>query len=67
MSGNAYVYEKRWEKMRTDIHELAEHHLDAQVEWGAEFQDVIVKLRSCQVSLLIAMQQMLEREKSTGY
>jgi hypothetical protein len=44
--------------------ELEEHHLAAQVEWGPQFQDVIVKLRSCRAELLIAIQQMLERKKN---
>jgi hypothetical protein len=60
----AYVYEKRWEVMAKAFNELEEHHLEAQVEWGAEFRDVITKLRSCKVELQIAIQQMLERKKN---
>lgn len=62
--GTAHVYEKRWEKMAEAFGELEEHHLAAQVEWGPEFQDVIVKLRSCRVELLVAIQKMLERKKN---
>ncbi len=53
--------------------ELEENHLEAQVEWGSEFQNVIEKLRFCQIELLIAIQQMLEQKKNpriidqTGY
>jgi hypothetical protein len=62
--GTAHVYEKRWDKLAEAFGELEEHHLAAQVEWGPEFQEVIVKLRSCRVELLIAIQQMLERKKN---
>lgn len=62
--GTAYVYEKRWEVMVEAFGELEEHHLEAQVEWGPEFQDVIKKLRSCRIELLIAIEQMLERKKN---
>lgn len=62
--GTAHVYEKRWEKMAEAFGELEEHHLAAQVEWGQEFQDVIVKVRSCRIELLVAIQQMLGRKKN---
>ena len=62
--GTAHVYEKRWEVMAKAFGDLEEHHLDAQVEWGAEFQNKIVKLRSCRVELMIAIQQVLERKKN---
>lgn len=62
--GTEHVYIKRWEKMDEAFGELEEHHLAAQVEWGPQFQDVIVKLRSCRAELLIAIQQMLERKKN---
>lgn len=65
--GTAYVYENRWKKMAEAFTELEEHHLNAQVEWGAEFQDVIIKLRSCRVELQIAIQQMLERKKDPEF
>lgn len=62
--GTAHVNEKRWNVMVEAFQELEEHHLAAQVEWGPDFQDVIVKLRSCRVELMIAIQKMLERKKN---
>ncbi len=62
--GTAHVYEKRWEVMEKAFGELEEYHLDAQVEWGSEFQHKIVKLRSCRVNLMIVIQEMLERKKN---
>jgi hypothetical protein len=62
--GTAHVYETRWKKMDEAFRELEEHHLAAQVEWGAEFQDVIKKLRSCRADLLVTIQQFLERKKN---
>lgn len=62
--GTAHVYEKRWEIMAKAFQDLEEYHLDAQVEWGSEFQNKIVKLRTCRVNLMIAIQQNLERIKN---
>lgn len=63
-AGSVHVYQKRWEMMVRDFSELEEHNLEAQVEWGAEFQNVIAKLRYCKAELQIAIQQMLERKKN---
>lgn len=63
-SGTAHVYEKRWEIMNQAFRELEEYHLEAQVEWGAEFQNVILPLRSCKGDLLVTIQQMLDRKKN---
>lgn len=65
--GTAYVYEKRWEIMHDAFKELEEHHLNAQVEWGSKFQDIIVELRSCRVKLQISIQQILERKKNPEF
>ena len=61
--GTAHVYQERWKKVAEAFQELEDLHLDAQVEWGPEYQDVIRKLRSCLVDLQIAIQTMLERKK----
>ena len=63
--GTAHVYQERWKIMDEAFSELEGYHLDAQVEWGAEFQDVIKDLRSCRAELLVAIQRMLERMKDT--
>lgn len=62
--GTLYVYEKRWEKMNEAFKELEEHHLNAQVEWGSEFQNVIINLRSCRAELLVEIQRMLDEKKN---
>lgn len=62
--GISHVYETRWKKMDDAFRELEEHHLAAQVEWGSEFQDVIMKLRSCRAELLVTIQQFIERKKN---
>lgn len=61
--GTKHVYEKRWERMVEAFNELEDHHLLAQVEWGSEFQDKIVKLRNCRVELLIAIEDLLEGKR----
>lgn len=62
--GTLRVYEKRLEKMDEAFKELEELHLEAQVEWGPEYQDVIVNLRRCRSELLLAIQQLLRRKKN---
>ena len=63
-AGTSYVYEKRWEKLIEAFKELEEHHLNAQVEWGSEFQRKIIKIRKCKTDLMITIQQMLLRRKN---
>lgn len=58
--GTAHVYEKRWEQMSSAFSSLEELHLQAQVEWGPEFQDRIRKLRVCRAELMGAIQDMLD-------
>lgn len=59
-----YVYKKRWEKMTEAFEELEERHLEAQVEWGSKFQNVIVKLRTCRAELLVEIRRMLDEKKN---
>lgn len=42
--GTLNVYEKRFEKLDEAFRDLEEKHFDAQVEWGAQFQEIIVPL-----------------------
>ena len=62
--GTAHVYDARWKFLAEAFQELEEQNLDAQVEWGPEFQEVIVPLRKCKVELQIAIQNMLEAKKN---
>lgn len=64
--GTAHVYEKRWEQISSSFKELEEYHLQAQVEWGPEFQNRIEKLRRCRVELMSAIQDLLEGYKNPG-
>ena len=63
--GTLHVYQKRWEVMTEAFRELEEHHLDAQVEWGSEFKDVITNLRTCKSDLQIAIMNMLDHKKDS--
>ncbi len=58
--GNLHVYNKRLELLNEAFLELEEKHLDAQIEWGSEFQDVIKPLRECRGELLSAIRLYLE-------
>ena len=46
--------------------DLEDQTLDAQVEWGKEFQDVIIPLRKCRAELVMAIQDFLEAKKPGG-
>lgn len=61
--GTVHVYQERWKFLAEAFQELEDQTLDAQVEWGAEFQDVIVPLRKCRAELQIAIQDMLRAKK----
>jgi hypothetical protein len=62
--GTLHVYENRWKHLSEAFQELEERNLDAQVEWGPEFQDVIIPLRGCKAELQIAIENMLEGKKN---
>lgn len=61
--GMLAVYEARWKFLAEAFHELEEKTLEAQVEWGPEFENVIIPLRQCKAELLVTIQMMLERKK----
>lgn len=63
--GTVHVYQERWKKMEEAFGELESYHLEAQVEWGPEFQDVINDLRSCRTELLVTIQRKLDRMKDS--
>ena len=66
--GTAHVYETRWTVLNDAFRELEEQNLEAQVEWGDEFLDIIVPLRECKTDLQIALEDFLESKKtSRGY
>ncbi len=62
--GTLHVYESRFEKLHEAFGELEGKHLEAQVEWGAQFQNVIIPLRKCRAELLNTIQMMLDRKIS---
>lgn len=57
--GEKHAYEQRWKVLNGAFLELEQHNLDAQVEWGSEFQEVVVPLRKCRNELLIQTKKML--------
>ena len=61
--GTRHVYENRWKYLSEAFQELEEQNLDAQVEWGPSYQDVIVPLRKCKAELQIAIETMLYGKK----
>ncbi|MHA7879225.1 MAG: hypothetical protein ACX931_05525 [Saccharospirillum sp.] len=60
-AGTAHVYEKRWKVLHEAFVDLEKCHLEAMVEWGSEYQDVIVPLRKCRVDVQLAIQHLLSR------
>lgn len=64
-TGTVHVYETRWKVLNDAFRELEEQNLEAQVEWGNEFLDIIVPLRGCRTDLEIALQRFLESKKTS--
>ena len=52
--------------MAEAFQELESQTLDAQVEWGAAFQNIIVPLRSCRSELMIAIQDLVDARTATS-
>jgi hypothetical protein len=65
--GTLHVYEKRWKFLEEAFNQLREQHLDAEVEWGEDFQDVIWPLLKCQSELLVAIQEYIKLTSSDSY
>jgi hypothetical protein len=61
--GNVQVYESRFKVLQEAFIKLEELNIDAQVEWGSEFQYVIDPLRKCRAELLITIQDFLASKK----
>jgi hypothetical protein len=61
--GTAHVYEQRWKVLGEAFNDLEEKTLEAQVEWGPEFENIIRPLRECRATLLTTIRMMLERKK----
>lgn len=61
--GTEHVYKARWKLMDDAFKKLENFNLDAQVEWGNEFVEIIVPLRECCADLLTAIQQHLRTKK----
>ena len=64
--GTVHVYQTRFKILDDAFRELEEQNLDAQVEWGNEFEEVIKPLRLCRIELLLAVQDHLEEHKVGG-
>lgn len=62
--GTMHVYNERLKHLNKAFLELEDLHLHAQVEWGPEFQDRIVKLRECRSDLFTVIDIMLDRKKN---
>jgi len=58
-----FVYEKRWGVLVKAFEELEEHNLDARVEWGDEFEELIAPLINCRYELMLALSKFLRNKK----
>ena len=65
--GNLHVYTERLKKFDPAFSELEELAIDAQVHWGAEYQEIIKQMRGRRIDLLIALQGFLDSKKAGGY
>ena len=59
----SHAYENRWKHLNDAFQELEDLNLDAIVEWGSEFGEVIVPLRKCKGELLVCVQRHLRSLK----
>ena len=62
--GTKYVYEARWKILQDAFRELADLNLDAQVEWGSEFQEITKPMSGCHSDLYIALWGFLDGKKN---
>ena len=55
-----YVYNNRWKRLHEAFVTLEEKNLDAQVEWGSQYSEVIKPLRKCRVELQLAIRDIVD-------
>lgn len=63
VEGTAHVYEERFKMLNDAFRTLEDRTLDSQVEWGADYADVIVPLRKCRAELLVTLQSHVDSLK----
>jgi len=59
-----YAYQMRMKVLGEAFKDLEQQTMEAQVEWGSDFQNLIIPLRQCWAELGTAVQQHLEMERS---
>lgn len=62
-AGIGHAYEERFKILTDAFRILEDKNLDAQVEWGADFAQIIVPLRKCRAELQITLQAYIESLK----
>ena len=65
--GTLHVYETRFKELDEAFSGLEEQTLDAQVEWGPEFENVIKPLRECRAELMVTVHDFLEAKRTPHY
>jgi hypothetical protein len=58
-----HAYRNRWKQLHEAWLSLEEKNLEAQVEWGAEYQLAILPLRRCRVELQMAVEDTINAAK----
>jgi hypothetical protein len=58
-----YAYQNRWKYLHEAWTNLEEKNLEAQVEWGPEYQMAIRPLRRCRVELQLAIEDVISAVK----
>jgi hypothetical protein len=61
--GTKHVYQNRWKLLQDAFEKLGEKHLEAQVEFGSQYHEVIVPLFRCYTKLEAAIADLLESRK----
>jgi hypothetical protein len=61
--GTLYVYENRMKVLSDAFTKLENTHLEAQVEWGPEYKELIIPLRLCRTDLHLALTDFIEMKK----
>jgi hypothetical protein len=61
-----HFFLNRWKPVAGALREVEAQGLEAEALWGAEIRELILRVRRCAHTLLVAMQSMIDNEKAGG-
>jgi len=63
---DAYMYNRRWERVSTALQEFDAQTLEAEALWGADIRESTQALRTCATTLFVSIEAILDDKRAGG-